>query len=420
MITSFSFLPADYDAMQTFLEKKLEEGLRLKWVKWGFAGFTPLEEDLDYFIYAVDPYLNQNALSLGKMPRIRSNLYMQNKWTFVGKSGGNHIFYSATEEGECVPIDKDAKQKVGKACMTRNGALLVIIALLVYYLANSKTFIHNFILSSTWQGIALVAAFLGIMSIASIFANAAAMSGYGGDNMAAVKRRGMIPMIRRFGLLAMLLVFFGVALSGKPEAIPFAAIPLGIVLIAGIIVALIAKKHPDNLQKRITPVMLIAGGLMVVAIVYSVAGMNTNTAKFNVIRREESIAKAASMPVLRYEDFFDGEYNSNCEEKKTVLGESYRFQEFNDTADQIVFSNCNTLGSEFAVNKIFDYLYSQAEADYEGSFEITEKGEDYIIYKMIDHPAYLIRNDGTNRVILLNVTGTVDEDLLLQKIKSFI
>jgi len=419
-ISMFSFLPTDFKAMQTFLEAKLEEGLRLKWVKWGIAGFEELDENTDYFIYAVDPYVNQNAISFGKMPRVRQNMYMENKWVFIGKTGGTHIYYSTSEEGEYIPVDDDAKQKVGKSCMTRNGAVVAAVLLLAYYLSQSKAFMYNMLLSSTMQGIAVLGAFLALASVFAIFANASALASYGGDGYEAAKKRGLILPIRRFGLLAILLIFFIIALSKKPEAIPFAVIPLVIISIAGIIIVLMAKKSPVNLQKRITPVVIIAGALMTFAIVYSVSGMNTNTSRSAAQRNQDALAKSDSVPVLHYEQFFDGECNSTCKENNTVIGENYLFQEFNDEADKIVFSNYTKLNYKFAVNKIFNYLYDQASSDYGGSFELIDEKENVSIYKISGHNSYLIRDDKEMIVLLLNIIGEADEEKAEKIILSMI
>ena len=55
----FSFLPSDYDCIEKYLEEKLADGYRLKWIKGGFAGF--IKNDIPSLCYVVDPYPNTNT-----------------------------------------------------------------------------------------------------------------------------------------------------------------------------------------------------------------------------------------------------------------------------------------------------------------------------------------------------------------------
>ena len=86
-IKIFSFLPSDYDSIENYLEEKLKEGYRLKWIKGGFAGFVKNESD--NIRYVVEPYPNTNFITFKRLPKIRLDQYTENNWYFVGKTRGN-------------------------------------------------------------------------------------------------------------------------------------------------------------------------------------------------------------------------------------------------------------------------------------------------------------------------------------------
>ena len=88
-------------------------------------------------------------------------------------------------------------------------------------------------------------------------------------------------------------------------------------------------------------------------------------------RQEELLAHADRLPVLRLADFEDGgDARSAVQTKQSLLGENLLYAEESETG--YVFTNYTVTRSPVLAERIFRYLYQQAQVDFDESFVETQ------------------------------------------------
>ena len=420
-IKIFSFLPSDYDSIENYLEEKLKEGYRLKWIKGGFAGFVKNESD--NIRYVVEPYPNTNFITFKRLPKIRLDQYTENNWYFVGKTRGNYIFFTDKAHAEYPNLEPNSKEKIISAETKRNGALLVLLIFIAYQCLSSKAFMYSYVLMNIYIYLSVILAFLGIISIASIFMYALETvrmqnktldtSGKGGIS------RGRLYTVRNIGVIALAFLFFIYETKSTPEIMLLLLIPVAIMIIAALVLKSIAEKGGENASKKITNTAFLFGAVITVFIIVSLFTMqkiNTASAQKDF---ERSLQKAETLPVLHYSDFFDGEYSSLSRENNSLMGENYLFSEADKDGNN-VFTNYTVAKNDFAAEKVFDYLYTQGQADYKGEFVPVENSlpEGVEAYTIEGKYAFMIRNG--REIILMTAGEAADKADVDKKVEEII
>lgn len=409
-IKIFSFLPSDYDCIEKYLEEKLADGYRLKWIKGGFAGF--IKNDIPSLRYVVDPYPNTNFLTLKRMPKIRLDMYTENGWYFLAKTRGNYIFFTDKEDAEFPNLEPNAKEKTVAAETKRNGLIIAILAFIVYQCLTSKAFMYTYVLTNMYIYLSVILGFLGIISVSAIFIYSKeklllASKSYTPSSKDGISR-GKLYTIRNFGVIILAFAFYFFETRNNPIMLLMLAVPVAIMITAAFVLKKIADKDPENASKKITPVAFIFGGVIMLFILFSLFGMqkiNTSAADKAL---QESLAKAGSLPVVHYSDVFDGnDFLSRSKENNSLLGNNYLFSEA-DSDGNNVFTNYTETKNSFAANKIFNYLYSQAQTDYNGEFVPVEtENAEVSAYKIDGKYAYLIKKGNT--ITLFTVSENADK-----------
>ncbi len=447
-IRNFSFLPSDYDSMVTYLNEQLAQGWRLKWVKAGFGGFERIKEedggDPKHLTYVVEPYPNTNLMTLRRMPKTWLNFYTGNHWYYVGKSRGNYIYCTDLENPEPPSSTSsmgrnDSKAKVLDAETKRNMILMIAFILLAYWLSGSKAFMYAFVLTNRYLYLSVILAVLLVSAVAAILLysleKVRLQSRTFTPDSAGGLRRGMLYHIRNAVILGLLLIFFLIETAGNPVILLYLLLPVAALVIGGAVIMKIAEKDPSREKgKKLMPLAYGAGAVVVFLLLFSMNGIQRANTAQKAAAQEASLAKADSLPLLRYHDFFEDSFTPRSKENNSHLGSNYLYEEANEDRSRIVFNNYTAMKTAFGANCIFNYLYAQAQKDYIGVFEKVDTSswgsgsadpaagtDSPEVYKITDRPAYLIRKG--NAVILTTVTetgssGSISEEDILTQIKK--
>ena len=431
-IKNFSFLPSDYDCMISYLNDMLEAGWRLKWVKAGFGGFERLDEEHKHITYVVEPYANTSLISLRRLSRTWLNFYTGNEWYYIGRTRGNYIYYSNSDSPKPPSSTSslavnDSKVRVIATETKRNAAILVLIGFLLYKLLSSKTFMYAFVLTDFYQYAAFVLAVLAGASVAAImlYSLETVRLANGTFNPTAQTglRFGMLYHIRNVAVIAIVLIAFIISNLSTPVILLFMLLPIAALIIGGIIIVRLAHAHKDESDtgRRIMPYAYIVGIITVILLMFSLT--NIQKVQQSEANRQYDIAlsMAAALPHIHYEELFDGEHTDRVKTNLSHMGDNYLYEQADETRERIIFTNCSVMNSRFAADKIYDYLYTQAEKDYLGHFEELSDDNGTSVYKIEGQEAYLIRHGNT--VILTTVQGDaagINESLtgLLQQLGS--
>ena len=414
-IQPLSFLPSDADCLEAYLNEKLEEGYRLKWIKAGFASFV--KNDMPHFRYAVDQYPNASIVTLKRESKIRMNLYGENNWYFLAKTRGNYVFFTDEEEAEYPNFEKDLKMKTVDAESKRNAAIIFIIGILIYLCVRSKAFMYTYVFTNLYMYITLILAFLAGVSFAAIFLYSKQKYRlinklYKIDSAEALKR-GRIYTIRNIGVIVIALACYVFETRDTPLNWVFLLIPIIAMVAGAIVIKKIFNNSAEKDGRKLVPLTYGIGAILLVAVLFSFTSIN----RINKANAEKeyaaSLANASSYPVLQYDDFFEGEKTSQCRELNSMLGVNYLFQETD--GENTVFSNYSSLNNTLAANAVFNYLYEQAQTDYQGTFVLNEADNTYAqLYSIPDKYAYLIRRG--NEIILMTVTDGADSAKIESKL----
>lgn len=416
-IKNFSFLPSDYDCMISFLNDMLKEGWRLKWVKAGFGGFERIDDEHKCITYVVEPYANTSLISLRRLSRTWLNFYTGNEWYYIGKTRGNYIYY-ANSDSPKPPSNtsslavNDSKAKVIATETKRNAAILVIIGFLLYKLLSSKAFMYAFVLTDFYQYAAVVLAVLAAAFAAAIMLYSLETVRLTNGTFSPTARTGLrfgrLYHIRNIAVIAFVLIAFILSNLQTPAILLFLLLPIAALVIGGVIIVRLAHAHKDESDtgKRIMPYAYIVGIITVLLLMFSLTNIQKVQRSYAEQQYDIALAKAATLPHIAYEEHFDGAHTDRVKTNLSHMGDNYLYEQADEARERIVFTNCSVLKSKFAADKIYDYLYSQAEKDYIGSFTKLSDDNGASVHKIEGQEAYLIRSGNT--VILTTVQGDAE------------
>lgn len=428
-IKNFSFLPSDYDCMSVYLDEMLRNRYRLKWVKAGFAGFEYIDQD-EHITYAIEPYANTSLISLRRLSRTWLNFYTGNEWYYIGKSRGNYIYFTRNRHPKPPSSTSnlavnDSKEKVISTEIKRNAAMLISIAFMLYKLAGSKAFMYAFVLTSLYQYLAVILAVIAASSAASIILYSLEtvrmqMRSFVPSSETGLKF-GMLYHVRNTLIIVLALIFFIIDNVGHPSVLIYLLLPVIVLTAGGIIIAHMADRNDDSekIGRKIMPYAYVVGGITLLLLIFSMNRIQSMRSEINAEEYSAGLAAAEGMPHIAYDEFFDYDSIERVKTNISRLGRNYLYEEADVSRENIVFTNLCSMRTSFAADRIYDYLYAQAENDYSGSFEyidmpaVLTSGSGYglSICTIPKQNAYLIRSG--NSILLTTVSGdNIDHDHL--------
>ena len=415
-IKSFSFLPSDYDCMLDHLNGMLKEGWRLKWVKAGFAGFEETDPG-EHIVYVIEPYANTSLISLRRLSRTWLNFYTGNEWYFAGKTRGNYIYFTRNEHPKPPSstsslAENDSKERVIITEIRRNALILAAIGFLLYKLISSKAFMYAFVLTDFYQYAAIILLIIALASVAAILLYSLETVRIRNKSFTANAETGLrfgrLYHIRNLTVLLLIAVFFLRSTLSEPEIIFYLLLPVAALITGGLTISGIVHRNSEDEKpgKKVMPMAYCVGALTLVLLLFSlmkIQNLQKNQAEINTAK---VLTETQSEAHIAYTEVFDGFFTPRAKKNSSYMGVNYLYEEADKAREHIVFTNYSEMNSEFAANRIFDYLYNQAENDYAGTFKQMKTADDIEGYVMETHNAYLLRKGKT--VVLTTLTGDTD------------
>ena len=415
-IRNFSFLPSDYDCMLDYLNGMLKEGWRLKWVKAGFAGFEQTDPG-EHIVYVIEPYANTSLISLRRLSRTWLNFYTGNEWYFAGKTRGNYIYFTRNEHPKPPSstsslAKNDSKERVITTEIKRNALILAAIGFLVYKLISSKAFMYAFVLTEFYQYAEIILLIIVLAAVAAILLYSLETVRLQNKSFIADAKTGLsfgrLYHVRNFTLILLIAVFFIMANRSEPKIIFYLLLPVAALIIGGLGISGIVHKNSEdeNPGKKVMPMAYGVGALTLGLLLFSLMNIQNLQKAQAEINTAKVLTEAQSEAHIVYTEVFDGTFTPRAKKNSSYMGVNYLYEEADEAREHIVFTNYSAMKSRFAADRIFDYLYTQAENDYVGTFKVIETSGNIEGYVMETHNACLLRKGNT--VVLTTINGDAD------------
>ena len=164
------------------------------------------------------------------------------------------------------------------------------------------------------------------------------------------------------------------------------------VLMAAAGLALLRALSGDGRNKqKLFPLVIVLSALMFGMILCANRQMSTASRAWNVQEREELLTRADTLPVLRLADSGDtAEAKQAVQTNRSLLGSNLLYAE--QEGENYIFTNCTVMRSERLAGPIFDYLYDQAQKDFNETF--TEYSENGRVYYVLEKANGCLFQDG--------------------------
>ena len=186
-------------------------------------------------------------------------------------------------------------------------------------------------------------------------------------------------LVHSLMLLAALLLAIALEMGGRNDMLLYLAIP--IVVIGVGIILLQALSGSEKNSNRMFVVVAVISVLMFGMIIFLNGRMSKANADWSSQQQETLLAQVEQLPVLQLSDFgTQGEPQQAVQTNSSVLGDNLLYAEESDAG--YIFTNYTTMRSPALAKPIFDYLYQQAQVDFNETFEIdTSLGQEIHILK---------------------------------------
>ena len=140
------------------------------------------------------------------------------------------------------------------------------------------------------------------------------------------------------------------------------------VIFVGIIV-LHAFSNSEGNSNRLTIAVVLISALLFVMIIFLNGRMSAANVEWNNKQQEALLEQVDQLPVLQLSDFGDSsEPQQAVQTNSSVLGDNLLYAEKSESG--YIFTNYTTMRSPALAEPIFDYLYQQAQVDFNATFEI--------------------------------------------------
>lgn len=355
----FAFRPERYRQMEEYLQGMADQGWRLRWCKGLLAEFEPTDQTLRY---AVDPQAMTSVAYFRRYPKRRLRDRMEEGWHGVGRSKGCQILCTAQPEAVNPVPEQDLSPLIRKTC--RLGSLLwvLLIALAAWGVSSSSAMIYTLILTNLYLVIAAALAFLLVYHV--INAVLLTLPDSPGKTPRICKRY----LVHWIALLLLLVAAIALELGGRNDMLGYLLLP--ILVIAAAMVVLKKMSGGQNANRLFAAVIAVSV-LLFAMIIFINTRMSDASQAWSARQQEELLAQADTLPVLRLSDFGDAqEPKQAVQVNRSILGDNLLYAEESDAG--YVFTNYTVVRYPFLAKGIFQYLYEQAQVDFQESFQETE------------------------------------------------
>ena len=194
----------------------------------------------------------------------------------------------------------------------------------------------------------------------------------------------------------------------EPKIIFYLLLPVAALIIGGLGISGIVHKNSEdeNPGKKVMPMAYGVGALTLGLLLFSLMNIQNLQKAQAEINTAKVLTEAQSEAHIVYTEVFDGTFTPRAKKNSSYMGVNYLYEEADEAREHIVFTNYSARKSRFAADRIFDYLYTQAENDYVGTFKVMDTSDDIEGYVMETHNACLLRKGNT--VVLTTLIGDAD------------
>lgn len=407
-ITFFAFRPEHYRQMEEYLNEMMASGWKLRWCRGLWAGFEPAGEIPLH--YVVDPTAMTSLGCFRRYPKRLLQARMQEGWYAAGKSKGCQIL--ATEKtGLESPV---AEQELGPLIKTtcRLASLIWVLALLIlgWWFFSKAAVVYSVLLTNIFLILSLTGGFL----LAFHAVNAILLTV--GRGIPARPRVCKRYLVHDGGLLAILIAAIALETSGRNDMLLYLLIPI-LVIAAGMLF-LSAVSGPKRNINQLSLMVGVISVFMLLMIIFLNDRMSVVNADWTLQQQERLLEQADTLPVLHLADFGDQEIPQQAvRTNASILGDNLLYAE--ESGAGYIFTNYTVMRSPVLTGPIWNYLYRQAQADFDETFvpDDTLNAEFYVLEQA---RSGLLRQGTT--VCLFTVPEGVDireaAELLLDRVCS--
>ena len=357
----FAFRPEQYHEMEEYLNDMLAEGWRLRWCRGILAGFEPALEEEKNLRYVVDPEGATSLIYLRRYPKNRLNGLLRMGWYGVAKCKGCQIL--ATVDPELVsPVpNQDQTPLIKNTCRLASLLWILLLIVAVMWISTKKAVVYSLVLTNIYLVLGLLAAFMLVYHAAN--AIILTVSKKEPDNPRICKRY----LIHTGMLILLILVGTILEVGGRNDILLYMSIPIVIIALA-----IILLQVNTGTRRNINRLSLIVGAISLVMCVLVVVlnnRMSDANAEWTAKQQETLLAQVDQLPVLRLSDLGDqSEPQQAVQTNSSILGDNLLYAEESDAG--YIFTNYTTMRSPALAKPIFNYLYQQAQVDFNETFEI--------------------------------------------------
>ena len=359
--------------MEDYLNGMLEEGWRLRWCRGILAGFEPVIEEEEDLRYVVDPEAATSLIYLRRYPKNRMNTLMRQGWYSVAKSKGCQILATVDPELASPVPKQDQTPLIKNTCRLASLVWILLLIAAGMWISTKTAFVYSLVLTNIYLVLGALAAFLVVYH--AINAIILTVSKKKPDNPRFCKRY----LIHTGMLILLILAGTVLEMGGRNDILLYMAIPIVIIFSA-----MILLQVNTGTRRNINRLSLIVGAISLVMCVLVVVlnnRMSEANAEWAARQQETLLAQVDLLPVLHLSDFGDqAEPQQAVQTNSSVLGDNLLYAEESDAG--YIFTNYTTMLSPALAEPIFNYLYQQAQVDFNETFEInTSLGTELHILK---------------------------------------
>lgn len=360
-ICLFAFRPESYRQMEDYLNDMLEDGWRLRWCRGILAGFEPVIEEEEGLRYVVDPEAATSLIYLRRYPKNRMNTLMRQGWYSVAKSKGCQILATVEPDLKSPVPSQDQAPLIKNTCRLASMVWILLLLAAGMWISTKKAAVYSLILTNLYLVLALLAA--GLVIYHAVNAILLTISKKEPDNHRFCKRY----LIHTGMLILLILAGTVLEMGGRNDILLYMAIPIVIIFSA-----MILLQVNTGTRRNINRLSLIVGAISLVMCVLVVVlnnRMSEANAEWAAKQQETLLAQVDQLPVLHLSDFGDqAEPQQAVQTNSSVLGDNLLYAEDSDAG--YIFTNYTTMRSPTLAEPIFNYLYQQAQIDFNETFEI--------------------------------------------------
>ena len=393
--------------MEDYLNDMLAKGWRLRWCRGILAGFEPALEEEENLRYIVDPEAATSLIYLRRYPKNRLNALLREGWHGVAKCKGCQVLATVDPElGSPVPR-QDQAPLIKNTCRLASMLWILLLVAAGMWISTKKAFVYSLVLTNIYLVLGVLAAFLLLYHAAN--AIILTVSKKEPENPRFCKRY----LIHTGALILVLLGGTVLEMGGRNEMLLYMFIPIVAILLA--MVLLQVNTGTRRNVNRLSLIVIAISLVMCVLVVVLNNRMSEANAAWAEKQQESLLTQVDQLPVLQLSDFGDqAEPQQAIQTNSSILGDNLLYAEESDAG--YIFTNYTTMAHPTLADPIFDYLYQQAQEDFNETFEIdTSLGQDIYLLKQANY--CLFQNE--NSVCLFTVPEGNDilnaAKLLLEK-----